>query len=143
MAALFPFFGDAAEEERQGEDMPLYKEVAWDFENNIPMLENGDYKIVTGKEAVKTWAYKALRTDRFRYLIYSFDFGSELENLIGTNYTPSLTKAESVRYVEETLLINPYIQNISDVEVDFENTTLFISGVLHTIYGDIEMGVSV
>jgi len=141
--ALFPFFGDIIEEEQQNDTMPLYKEVAWDFTENIPILENGDYKIVSGKEAVKTWAYKALKTERFRYLIYSFDYGTDLQNLIGKNYTPSLTKAESIRYVEECLLVNPYIQNISDVEVNFDGTTLFITGVLHTIYGDTEMGVSV
>ncbi len=141
--ALFPFFGDTIDEEQQNDTMPLYKEVAWDFTENIPILENGDYKIVSGKEAVKTWAYKALKTERFRYLIYSFDYGTDLQNLIGKNYTPSLTKAESIRYVEECLLVNPYIQNISDVEVNFDGTTLFITGVLHTIYGDTEMGVSV
>lgn len=141
--ALFPFFGDTIEEEQQNDTMPLYKEVAWDFTENIPILENGEYKIVSGTEAVKTWAYKALKTERFRYLIYSFHFGHELTNLIGTNYTPSLTKAESIRFVEECLLVNPYIQNISDVEVRFEDTTLFITGVLHTIYGDTEMGVNV
>lgn len=141
--ALFPFFGDTIEEEQQNDTMPLYKEVAWDFTENIPILENGEYKIVSGTEAVKTWAYKALKTERFRYLIYSFDYGTDLQNLIGKNYTPSLTKAESIRYVEECLLVNPYIQNISDVEVNFDGTTLFITGVLHTIYGDTEMGVSV
>lgn len=141
--ALFPFFGDTKEEEQEQNVLPMCKEVAWDFSENVPILENGDYKIVFGKDAVKTWAYKALKTERFHYLIYSFDYGTELQNLIGKNYTPSLTKAESIRYVEETLLINPYIQNISDVEVRFEGTTLFITGILHTIYGDAEMGVNV
>lgn len=141
--ALFPFFGDTKEEEQEQSTLPMCQEVAWNFTENIPILENGDYKLVFGKEAVKTWAYKALKTERFRYLIYSFHFGCELSNLIGKNYTPSLTKAESIRYVEESLLINPYIQNISDVEVDFTGSTLFVTGILHTIYGDTEMGVEV
>mgnify|MGYP000792586875 CR=1 FL=1 len=52
--SLFPFFGDTVTEVAAGTNLPLYKEVAWDFQNNIPKLENGEYEIVTENEAVKT-----------------------------------------------------------------------------------------
>ena len=64
--SLFPFFGDTVTTETE-EEFPLYREVAWDFKNNIPVVEKGDFKIVTGKEAIKTWIYKTLKTERFRY----------------------------------------------------------------------------
>ena len=72
--SLFPFFGDTVTTETE-EEFPLYREVAWDFKNNIPVVEKGDFKIVTGKEAIKTWIYKTLKTERFRYEIYSWDYG--------------------------------------------------------------------
>ncbi len=125
--SLFPFFGDTMTAATETESMPLYKEVAWDFKRNIPLIEKGDIKIVEGNEAIKTWVFKTMKTERFRYLIYSWDFGSELHSLIGQSYTPNLTKAESIRYIKETLLINPYIRNVSNVEVTFSGGTLTIN----------------
>ena len=143
MASLFPFFGDAAVETAAADTLPLYKEVAWDFENNIPVLEKGDFKMVTGNEAIKTWVYKTMMTERFRYEIYGWDYGSELESLIGKNYTPNLTKAESIRYIKEALLINPYIRNISNAVVSFDRGKLFIEAKLETVYGEMEVRANV
>lgn len=41
--SLFPFFGDTVTTETE-EELPLYREVAWDFKNNIPIVEKGDFK---------------------------------------------------------------------------------------------------
>ncbi len=131
--SLFPFFGDTQTDLTDGESLPLYTEVAWDFVNNIPIVEKGDFKIVTGNDAVRTWVYKAMKTERFRYQIYSWDFGSELESLIGQSYTPNLTKAESARYIKEALLVNPYIKSVSNIEVYFEKGTLYFTARLETI----------
>ena len=141
--SLFPFFGDAAVETAVTESLPLYREVAWDFENNIPILEKGDFKIVEGNEAIKTWAFKAMMTERFRYEIYSWGYGSELDSLIGQSYSPNLTKAESIRFIKETLLVNPYIINVSTVEVSFDSGKLSITAKLETIYGETEVRASV
>lgn len=140
---LFPFFGDTQAAAAEAESLSLYKEMAWDFENNIPIVEKGDFKIVEGNEAIKTWVYKTMKTERFRYKIYSWDYGSELDSLIGQSYTPNLTKAESIRYIKEALLINPYIRNVSNVEVIFDKGTLFITAKLETIYGETEVNAVV
>lgn len=140
---LFPFFGDTQTATAETESLPLYKEVAWDFENNIPLIEKGDFKIVEGNEAIKTWVYKTMKTERFRYLIHSWHYGSELHSLIGQSYTPNLTKAEAIRYIKEALLINPYIRNISNVEVTFSGGTLHIYAKLETIYGETEVSANV
>ena len=136
---LFPFFGDMAVEESAAESLPLYTEVAWDFEKNIPIVEKGDFKIVTGIEAIKTWVYKTMKTERFRYQIYTWNYGSEMEGLIGQNYTPNLTKAECIRCTKEALLINPYITNISNAEVTFDKGELKFHGKIETIYGELEV----
>ena len=51
-------------------DLPLAKEYAWDFTSNDFLLVDGKNTIVTGKEAVKVWLWKALQTPRYRYLAY-------------------------------------------------------------------------
>lgn len=141
--ALFPFFGDLQTEAAAEEALPLYREAAWDFTNNIPIVEKGDFRIVTGNEAIKTWVYKAMKTERFRYLIYSWHYGSELSSLIGQSYAPHLTKAESIRYIKEALLIHPYIKNVGNVAVGFEKGKLTIQARLETIYGAEEVNFDV
>ena len=130
---LFPFFQDIENEETQ--EIPLYTEVAWDYRRNVPIMENGAFKKVTGNEAIRVWCYKALQVERFNHIIYTWNYGNELENLIGTPYTRTLAHAEAERYVKECLLINPYITSISNVESSFEDGLLFISCDLNTVYG--------
>jgi len=125
---------------KTGTELKLYKEVKWDFENNIPVFKNGSPVIVTGKEAVLVWAWKALHTPRFRYEIYTWDYGCEVESLIGQPFTDELKQAEAARYVRECLLINPYITGVSDVSVSFGDGTLNISCTIETVYGEVTIG---
>ena len=43
--SLFPFVSNI-EEVKIDNTFPLYKEVAWDFKRNVPIIENRDFKIV-------------------------------------------------------------------------------------------------
>lgn len=138
---LFNFI-DANSNSMPKTELPLYKEVAWNYEKNIPILENGTFKIVEGIEAIKTWVYKALSVERFRYIIYTHDYGNELDKLIGEAYTPSLSTAEGIRYIKEALLINPYIKNIKVLDSSFrEGRILSIKIELDTIYGKEEVSI--
>ena len=136
--SLFPF---VAYDESIVKDntFPLYKEVAWDFKKDAPILENGNFKTVEGNEAVKIWAYKALLIPRYCHVIYSWDYGSELMDLIGKAYTPSLTKSETKRYIKEALEINPYILEVDVLDIDFKDGMLNANVKLLTIYGESEV----
>lgn len=138
---LFPFISNA-DEVKVDNTFPMYKEVAWDFKNNIPILENGDFKIIEGNNAIKVWIYKALLTPRYSYSIYSWNYGSELMGLVGKAYTPSLTKEEAKRYIKEALLINPYILEVTVVDTSFNNGVLSADIKLLTIYGESEVIVN-
>ena len=138
--SLFPFVSNV-DDVKADNSFPLYKEVAWDFEKNVPVIENGDFKIVEGNNAIKVWVYKALLTPRYNYSIYSWDYGSELLDLIGKAYTPSLTKSEAKRYIEEALLINPYILEVTVMDTDFKNDLLSADIKIVTIYGESEVTI--
>ena len=43
-------------------------------------------QVVEGVSALKGWIYFALRIARYRYPIYSWKYGSELETLIGKSF---------------------------------------------------------
>ena len=108
---IFPFISPPPNLENLNE-YPTYREIAWDFKKNEPIIENGEFKIVEGNEAIKTWVYLALLTPNKQYPIYSWDYGTEVKELIGKNYTKALTKAEAQRLIEECLIINPYIVEV-------------------------------
>ena len=122
-------------------NLPLYREVAWDYNANQPVFRRGEPVIVTGKEAVKVWIYKSILTSRYRYEIYTKDYGSEFEGLIGQAYTPALKEAEAPRYLRECLLINPYITDVKNIEVSFSDGTLTVSGIAETVYGEVKFHV--
>lgn len=138
--SLFPFISNAAEV-KVDNTFPLYKEVAWDFKRNIPIIEKRDFKIVEGNEAIKVWVYKALLTPRYQYSIYTWNYGSELLSLIGKAYTPQLTKSEAKRYIEEALKINPYILEVNVLDTDFKDGVLSASIKIVTIYGESEVTI--
>ena len=138
--SLFPFV-TYKEDMVKDNTFPLYREVAWDFKKDIPVLENGDFKIVEGNEAIKVWAYKALLVPRYQYSIYSWGYGSELMDLIGKAYTPQLTKSEAKRYIEEALKINPYILDVNVIDTDFKDSTLSANVKIVTIYGESDISV--
>ena len=139
--SLFPFISNNVDEVKINNTFPMYKEVAWDFKNNIPILENGDFKIVEGNEAVKVWIFKAILTPRYNYSIYTWDYGSELLDLIGKAYTPSLTKEEAKRLIKEALLINPYILEVEITDINFKDSLLSADIKIVTIYGESEVTI--
>ncbi len=140
MISMFPFVsGDYSQP--VDKQLQLFQEVAWDFEKDEPIIENNDFKIVQGNEAIKIWIYKCIKTNRKEHDIYSWDYGTDLIELIGQKYTKALTEAEAKRYVKESLEKNPYIieVNVKDSELIGDNLRLAIH--CRTIYGEVEVNV--
>ena len=138
--SYFPFISPPVELEASNE-YPLYKEIAWDFEKNKPIIKNGEFKIVEENEAIKVWVYLALLTNNKQYPIYSWDYGSEVKELMGKNYTKALIEAEAKRLIEECLLINPYILEVEVVNTSFVDSALTCDIKITTIYGDMEVNI--
>ena len=134
---IFPIIQPAIE--AVAETLPIYRETAWDYENDRPIYRNGSPFIIEGKEAVEVWIWNALQTVRRRHEIYTWDYGNDLESLIGQTFTEELKRSEAVRYVRECLMVNPYITEVKDIEVTFSDGTLMISCAVSTIYGNIKI----
>ena len=139
MTDLFPIIQPEVVQEET--ELPLYREVKWDFEKGEPVFRGGEPVVAEGAEAIKTWVWKALVTERARYEIYSWNFGSEVESLIGQPYTDELKRAEAVRYVREALEINPYITEVTAASVDFDNGVLTIDVTVDTVDGEVQAHV--
>jgi len=136
--SLFPFInGDTAGVVSTTAELPLCKDYAWDFDRNMFILRDGNFIVVEGLEAVKVWIYKAMRTPRYAHLGYTWNFGHELEILIGTSMSKSLIQSEAQRFVEECLLASPYILSVSDVAVTQNKDKMTLEFTVNTVYGGI------
>ena len=134
---MFPFV-DNEEEEEQEESLYIPKEYGINFETG--QLSG---KIVEGYDALLVWVWLALQTLRYRYYIYSEDYGQEYEDLIGKSYSTELTDSELERMTEECLTENPYItgiENFSCVKIEEKVTVTFS---LITELGDGEVSIDV
>lgn len=111
--SLFPAYIEEEIEEELQEELEVPKEFGIDFATGQLTGE-----IVEGIEAVKVWCYLALRVARYHFFICSWDYGSELEELIGQGFSEEHLESEATRMIEECLLVNDYIESveISDVQ---------------------------
>lgn len=93
--------------------------------------------MVTGTRAVLVWAWNALHTERFAHDVFSGDYGPDFSALRGQPYTEEVRAAEAIRIVRETLMINPYITDVTQVSAEFSGSTLALRFKLTTIYGEV------
>lgn len=135
--SIFPFLDPSLSYKNYEEELPLLKEIDYDFDtNNIKVDKYGNILLVTGIDAVKIWAIKALMTARARYEAYTYSYGNDFEVLIGESNQKSYIKTEIKRYTKEALLVSLYIKDLSDFTIDFEKSNILISFKMHTIYGE-------
>lgn len=99
---------------------------------------------VTGLEAIKVWAWNALRTPRYLYEQNTWNYGSELEDLIGRLPMPmEYIKSEAKRMCEECLQQNKYIQGIKNFDCMIVMDTLVCSFTMVTTFGEVEHNVAI
>lgn len=141
--SIFPFIDPEELNLEETSEVPLATEWAWDFEEQDFKTRNGKMYLVEESEAVKIWLWKLFNTARFRYLIFDWDYGQELEELIGQGYTEGYLESEAERYIREAIEYNleDYVLDIGQVDLDFTKGTLTVSFVAETIYGEVAINV--
>lgn len=135
MASIFPSFVEEVKaiEQNQNNTLPVAREIAIDFNTGNPIIKNNDYVIVEKNDAVAVWCYYALKIARGRFLAFTRNYGSELEEkIVGKQYNPD-TYGKIKRIVEDCLLVNEYIKSIDNVQVEFDDR-LTIEIELTTVY---------
>ncbi|WP_053983800.1 DUF2634 domain-containing protein [Niameybacter massiliensis] len=132
--SLFPFINQQEPQEAILDEKRIPIEYGIDFETG--KLTG---RTVKGKEAIKVWIYKALMTERYKYLIYTWDHGVELEELISKNFDREFIESEVERYIKEALLVNEYIKEINNFHVTFEKTLLTCDFTVVTEFGEVHI----
>lgn len=89
---------------------------------------------VDGLEAVKQAVFLILHTERYRYLIYTPDYGSELEGLIGRD--PLFVQSELKRRIREALMQDDRIEDVTNFDFQFNEDAVTVRFTVVTTFGN-------
>ena len=94
-------------------------------------------------EAVEQAVYLILNTERYQWLIHSWDYGVELHNLIGKDVEYCIPEIE--RRVREALLQDDRITAVQNFEFTVNKKKVLTTFTVVSIFGEInaEMGVEI
>lgn len=98
---------------------------------------------VDGQESMNQYIKKAILTPRFRCLIYSNQYGSEIiDTLMDKEVTREYIEAEISFLVTDTLIHDPRILRVYNVGIEFKDTyplqdSCVITFDADTLYGEI------
>ncbi len=92
---------------------------------------------VDGKNAISQAIDLMLSTERWRHLIYSGDYGVELEELFGKSR--GYLEADMERRFSEALAEDDRIEGINDFAMSFSGDEATISLTVMTAFGDVSV----
>lgn len=99
-------------------------------------IENNTIEgVCDGLENIKQTIYCILNTERFDYLIYSWDYGIETKKLIGEHSTYVIPELE--RLIKEALTQDDRIEDVTEFEFVQESNKIISKFKVITILGDI------
>ncbi|ACQ52881.1 TPA: DUF2634 domain-containing protein [Clostridium botulinum] len=87
-----------------------------------------------GKEALKQAIQLILGTERYEYLIYSWNYGSELNGLIGRQ--KDIAESEFKRRIREALSQDDRINNVNNFIFKYDKDGVEVSFTVFSIYGE-------
>lgn len=119
--------------------------------NNLATVEDvtlpsKDYKLnmesncingyVDDLEAMRQVVFKILNTERYRYIIYSWDYGIELEDLYGESV--AYVCSELKRRINEALEVDDRIIGTENFEFEIGKGVVTAKFTVNTVFGDVD-----
>lgn len=104
----------------------------------MDILKEEVYGYVDNFSAMEQVIYKILNTQRYQYIIYSWNYGIELKDLFGK--ATAYVIAELERRIKEALTQDDRITNVTNFEFEVINkTTIYAKFTAITIFGGIDI----
>lgn len=114
------------------------------------ILPSYDYKLDETKQEIKGFVseieelkqaiYKILSTERYKYVIYSFNYGIELSDLFGQ--PPQYVCPELQRRITDALSVDDRITGINNFDFDIEQDIIKVKFDVNTIFGETKINYS-
>ena len=97
---------------------------------------------VDGLEAMRQAIFKILQTERFDYLIYSWNYGAELNDIVGIG--SQVFESEVKRRIKEALTWDRRITDVTGFNFTRKDKrTMVVEFTAETIFGDVQSEVEV
>jgi len=116
-------------------DFEYDEEISRTFKLDIDM--NSIRGNIDDLEAVKQSIYLILSIERYRHIIYSWNYGVELEDLFGMPV--SYVLPELKRRISDALLQDTRIQGVSDFVFNVDKSKVAVSFKVGTIFGELQV----
>ena len=91
---------------------------------------------IDGLEAVRQAIFKVINTERYEYVIYSWNYGIELQDLFGQ--PKELVYPELKRRFTEALLQDDRITDVENFSFSEQKGNITVSFTAKTIFGDVD-----
>lgn len=106
--------------------------------HKIQMFGDRIYGKIDGLKAMEQACFKILNTERYDYIIYSWNYGIELKDLFGK--PKSYCKVVLVERIKEALLQDERILEVYNFSfTDLARNILAVTFTVSTIYGELNM----
>jgi hypothetical protein len=136
MPSLFPDIQIPQIQTASSPVLKYEKELAFDFASGDFIYQDGKPKVLDGLSALRVWVEKAVRTARYRFPIYTFDYGCELQEIIGYDIPGTVLESEISRVIREALLINSLVTDVQNFAFERGGSRLKVSFTVITALGD-------
>lgn len=138
MPDLFPTVGTAEAtyiDEAASDTVNYGKTVQFDFEKHEFILSpTGRQKTVTSSDAWGEWCVKTLCSERYKYLIYSDNYGEEIDTLLGKSYPRKVVESEIRRMVKDCLMVDKRTASVDNFQFTWiDDGIMFSCDVKNTI----------
>ncbi len=94
-----------------------------------------------GLESLKQAVFLMLSIDRYRHIIYSWNYGIELTDLIGKDM--DYVKLELKRRITDVLMVDDRVKSVTDFNFEHALDKLVVSFKINSIYGQLEASKAV
>lgn len=103
-------------------------------------------EFIDDDESIKQAVIKAIYTYRDVFLIYSTDYGSEIDEIYGEQYSQEYLELEIPTLIEDALMVDERIKSVGSFEIEVSGDVAYVTFVVETIYGsefDVDVEVNV
>lgn len=139
MPNLFPTEGSAAvlpETQNKASQVKFGRSWRFDFEaGDFITSPTGKTMVATEEDAWLEWCQKAILTERYKYLIYSRQYGQEFADLIRRNLPRAANESEIKRIVTEALKVDQRTASVDNFTFTWDGDQCFFTCLVTSIRG--------
>lgn len=138
MPNLFPVIEKTISNETTASKPIFGKSWRFDFEKgDFVTTSTGVMQEADDLQAYTEWCNKTLRTQRYRYLIYTRRHGQEFEDLIRKNLTRSGYESEIKRMITEALQVDTRTKEVVNFSFKWQENEAYVNFEVISMRGEI------